>query len=555
MGKVSLRELYAAAEAEAGAFHLPPPELTGDVEVREAYAIDRDGTLDVDDVVGYDQNSGEFFAAITDFGSVAPRLPAVMSHARRQNCTSYDGNGRAARPMVPRVFSESRFSLLDGQPREALIFPINIDGSISGQLPKRGIVISKQRTPEQVEAILRSGEGPDALALRAIWDVAQHLAPRNNASRRSRQTLESYGFAVRLMVNVAMNTVNLTAGRIGVEQQSVPLIYSNRRPRSELLGDIDQTEAARLLAPLTAASFSTEPHGHLEFSGEPYARATSPLHEYLDLLNASNLSYAAAGRPVPFSLGFLDEVSSRIDRLSARGRVRDKRTGIEIPAPLYRRATYLENVCNNDTASARDVALALWDSVGTAEQIAAAKKAAAHFAMRKSNIARFVPRTAESLGLITFEPAPNQQPGEQQTPQILIRDKAGNTYNYDLAEDPAAYATAATRLVGNVAGFDTEAYLRHQHVASGGRKFLNQLMKSGRTSGWKVVRQEEGEHVTACFSLVVDNIPYTANGIGEDPTTALNDAITRLIIDNNLDRLKKAPKIRLVHQRSSTADA
>jgi exoribonuclease R len=236
--------------------------------------IDPVGCRDIDDVIGF---CGDKVAiCIADVDAAVPQDSAVDRYAALTTQTIYE-EGRAVRPMLPPVLSESICSLIAGEIRPAIALMATIrDGALADVHFKAvNIVNGRSYTYEEAAADLGGLFKPLLSALGCVSEDSH------------------------LWIAAAMKFYNLEAAKV-LMARGFGILRAHSGPKADKLAALTAT-----LGPEVAARFASEaatyvPVGggnHFGMDDRPYCHATSPIRRYADLVNQRILKGTAQDAP------------------------------------------------------------------------------------------------------------------------------------------------------------------------------------------------------------------------------------------------------------------
>ncbi len=301
-----------------------PDEDRADLTHLAAFAIDDEGNTDPDDAVSIDDD-GALWVHVADVAAVAPVDSLLDMEARGRGATLYLPT--APITMLPRLLvDELGLGLKTPSPALSFRIEVNAEGQIAGvEVTPSWIRVERL---SYAEADQRLHEGPlaaihamtkrvftrrlDAGALDLKWPEARIRVDGVTTAEGPRVDIEPLQWLQsRDMVAESMILAGEAAARFAAER-ALPFPFSGQpAPDPEAVA----AAATRPAGP--AADFarrrcqrpgrvsgSAEPHAGLGL--ELYARATSPLRRYLDLVAHQQLR-AALGRAEPMDANALVE--------------------------------------------------------------------------------------------------------------------------------------------------------------------------------------------------------------------------------------------------------
>ena len=291
LGSEFAPELAAEARAAAGAAaELERLELTA----LPCLAIDDPWTRLRDDALSI-VDSGqalEVYVHISDAASAVARGSALDRAAMLRGTAHYWPDGII--PMLPPSLAETHLSLdADGKPRHACTAHFRCSSDANGptlellRLGPSRVLVSANRTYEEVDAALAAPSGPDDALLARLWEqlaaVRRRRMPLDEPERREvRLVVHDDGARIelrelaagtparRIVEELALAT-GMAIARWAREHQ-VPLIHRVQ----------DAPQGGR--GP-SRATYTLTPDEHHAMGGALYAHVTSPLRRYVDLLN------------------------------------------------------------------------------------------------------------------------------------------------------------------------------------------------------------------------------------------------------------------------------
>ena len=319
LGRWSARDLpYAdragiSLEAPRMAVGDPPPEPRRDLTHLPALAIDDEGSRDPDDAVSVDEE-GALWVHVADVASIVTPDSDTDLEARGRGATLYLPDGQV--PMLPpQVVERLALGLGDGGESPALSFRLLLDGD--GSLAECSFEPSRVRVER-----LSYGAALERLPGDPVLDCLMELTRLSRSRRmeagavdlewpeaRIRVTggteepaidVEPLAFSpVRRMVAEAMVLAGEGTARFAAES-GVPLPFSVQEAAPSAEGEQPAPEgslaaAFALRRRQAPARVSAAPAPHEGLGLQAYARVTSPLRRYLDLLAHQQLRAWAAG--------------------------------------------------------------------------------------------------------------------------------------------------------------------------------------------------------------------------------------------------------------------
>jgi Exoribonuclease R len=275
-----------------------------------------------------------------------PDVDALATGFTRYNATS------AVRTMLPRDLSEATLSLLPGMERQVLAFDIVLDRDLSilsteilrARLNHRGR-LSHQAAGELIE----TGQGDVGRMMRHAWSLSSALLD----SRRKAGAIAYFSSGTGLMTDeeghlvelgtseaasrayVVVQEMMILANRAVAERlaaDGVHLLFRNHRgnpvaDRTSLSSDLElatqggpfrSSAEKRLEMMIGRATLGSTAKGHFGLNLPVYARMTSPIRRYEDLVNQRILLSFIAGKPSPYAPEELEVIGGSLDALAKK---------------------------------------------------------------------------------------------------------------------------------------------------------------------------------------------------------------------------------------------
>lgn len=230
--------------------------------------IDPEGCKDIDDIICMKQRGDKWkvIIGIADLTDDVPEDGPLDVYARKTLQTIYD-NGRAVRPMLPEVYSESMFSLLPGSPRliiglEMHYIPNNDEGFRIADLSfgKYSVVNKRSYTYDTIR-------DADDFPVATLASLVEELA--------GRPLEDTHDWVAELMKFYNLRAAELIAGKGGVLR-----VHSGLK--ADRLVGLEPALAERLA--MSAAQYDIQ-GVHYGFGWKPYVQVTSPIRRYCDMIN------------------------------------------------------------------------------------------------------------------------------------------------------------------------------------------------------------------------------------------------------------------------------
>jgi exoribonuclease R len=336
----------AVTEAEEAAQRTP----AGDVVDLPFFTLDPVGSIDLDQAMYLERiKSGyRIYYAIADVAAVVAPGSALDEEAHKRVETYYCPDIRVS--LYPTVLSEGAASLLPNEPRQALIWQIELDfvGELVSQTVARGVITSQNKrdyptvqkeidagiADPQIELLREIGKLRVALARgRGAIDlqtpeqmVADDPSGHPTLAYRVNLECESWNEQISLLTGIAAAKIMLE-GRIGILRTLPPpdehalrlLRQSAIALRIDWLNSVSYAEFVSSLnpnVPTQAAMLNLSAHllrgaGYVWFDGDlpkhsshnavaaPYAHCTAPLRRLVDRYAGEICVALCAGTDVP----------------------------------------------------------------------------------------------------------------------------------------------------------------------------------------------------------------------------------------------------------------
>jgi exoribonuclease II len=319
--RADLRRDHPAAVLEHAASIVPLPEAGA--PLRSAFSIDDEDTTEVDDAlaVSAEGDGVRIDIDIADPSAyVAPGDP-IDVEALRRSTTVYLPTGVVF--MMPPRLGCGVASLAAGEERRAIRTTVHLDASAEVsrfEVGRVAIRVERRLSYDEADALLASGSGETAEALRLLDAVSARLAEKRHArgavslhraewkirvaddgASVSAKRIDPGSPSRRLVAEMAILT-NALAARLAAER-GIPIIFRGQAAPVEPLPPADPAspeafERVRRLLKPAVLSLSPAPHFALGLSA--YTQVTSPLRRYADLVVQRQLVAALAGAPVPY---------------------------------------------------------------------------------------------------------------------------------------------------------------------------------------------------------------------------------------------------------------
>jgi exoribonuclease-2 len=295
-----------------------------DLTSLEAFSIDDEGTLDIDDAISIHRVSEGFIVGvhISDVAGYVPRWTQLDEEAKSRGETIYLPEGNLH--MFPPDLVRTKFSLTEGSPKKAISLLVLFDENLKFKhyrFTKSKIHVRRNLSYKNAEETLSGSEHGSKLI-----DIAFELRKRR---------LESGAFILELPdlkikldenggIQIRKNYMNTTAHRLVTElmilmnwcaarffkTNDIPAIFrSQPDPISQEARELDEQDA---LFPLKAVRFlrpsrvGNSPEPHILLGLDVYAQITSPIRRYLDLVLQRQLSSYLDGNGFYYTIDELE---------------------------------------------------------------------------------------------------------------------------------------------------------------------------------------------------------------------------------------------------------
>lgn len=322
-----------------------PEEIRRDLTGMTAYAIDDEESSDPDDAIAYDAENGLLWVHIADPAAVVQFGSELEDFACTQGSTSY--LPEKITHMLPEGAVEM-FGLGLSETSPALSFAVKIDES--GKAELADLCLSRVRVKRydyrQAEELMQSAEF--ALCVKAIERFRQYRQANNAVMIRLPE--------VKIKVNIAERTIKITgldrsparelvanammaAGHAAAKfaaEHDLPLAFAVQSDPEMVERPETVPGMYELRKSCRVSTLSTIPGKHAGLGLEPYARVTSPLRRYEDLLNHIQLRRYLTGTE-PLSISTMDE------RLATSEPAAVMRSKLERQCREYWTLVYLKN--------------------------------------------------------------------------------------------------------------------------------------------------------------------------------------------------------------------
>ncbi len=315
-----LQQALSLADPDVETLLTDPKRM--DLRQLETFTIDAASTRDYDDAL-HVEHHGDIVRIgihIADVGYyIKPGSPLFEESLER--CTSlYFPEGHV--PMLPPVLSQGVCSLIQGQPKPAMSFLIDLDrkGTIIHSKIVRSLIQVKRRLSYlEVDAILekKPGSEPDLYLLNAIAQTLQQQRVNNGAlllslpdvnidvrnPEKISVRLSPVDTPARTLVSEMMILANSVAASYLAGQEAPGLFRSQPPPRKRIINGIHNAmqDIARQRRFLSRGELTVHPKPHSGLGVNCYTTVTSPIRRALDLIIQHQLAHMISGRGILFS--------------------------------------------------------------------------------------------------------------------------------------------------------------------------------------------------------------------------------------------------------------
>lgn len=269
--------------------------------------------------------------------------------ARAIGFTRYSGTS-TTQPMLPRGLSEESLSLLPGDDREVVAFVVDLDErlTVSSIELKRVFLQNKGRlSHEEAGSRLETDKGEIGRMLSDAWTLASGLLENRRQSGAIAYFSAASGVATDEEGNIVIlgSSSAVSRGYLIVQElmilanqavseklarEGIPFLYRNHRgspvaDRKALTEDLEiasqsgpmqAAASSRLGMMLGRATLGPTAMGHFGLNLPVYARVTSPIRRYEDLVNQRILISIADQKTVPYSPEDLAGIAEALNTLS-----------------------------------------------------------------------------------------------------------------------------------------------------------------------------------------------------------------------------------------------
>jgi exoribonuclease-2 len=297
-----------------------------DLTSLEAFTIDDEDTLDIDDAISIHKVSEGFVVGvhISDVACYVPRWSQLDEEAKSRGETIYLPEGNIH--MFPLNLVKAKFSLAEGSPKKAISLLVLFDENLKikhYRFTKSKMHVQRNLTYKNAEETLSGYEHGSKLI-----DIAFKLRKRRVESGAF--ILELPDLKIKLNENgsikIKKNYMNTTAHRVVTEfmilmnwfagrffkANEIPAIFrSQPDPISQEARELEEEDP---LFPLRAVRFlrpsriGNSPEPHMLLGLDVYVQITSPIRRYLDLVLQRQLSSYLDGNGLYYTIEELESI-------------------------------------------------------------------------------------------------------------------------------------------------------------------------------------------------------------------------------------------------------
>ncbi|NTF17799.1 RNB domain-containing ribonuclease [Agrobacterium rubi] len=313
--------------------------------------IDAKHSADLDDAIWVEAD-GTGARVTVSIALVADHVPMgsdLDASAAEIGFTRYNATS-AVRTMLDRDLSEQTLSLLPDADRNVMVFDISLDRQleISSVDIVRGQLLNKGRLSHaEAGDLIESGKGEIGSMMRSAWSLSSALLDKRRRagaiayfSAGTGMLTDEEGHLVDLGSSEAVSRAYVVvqemmilanqAVSMRLASEGVHLLFRNHRgnpvaDRAALAVDLELAtqggpfhEAAgkRLEMMIGKATLGSTAQGHFGLNLPVYARLTSPIRRYEDLINQRILLSYIDARPFPYPADELQQIGNRLDALT-----------------------------------------------------------------------------------------------------------------------------------------------------------------------------------------------------------------------------------------------
>ncbi len=311
-------------------------------EAFTSFTIDGEYSKDLDDSIGLEKTEDGYrlHVSIADVSSLVTFDSPIDKEARRRSFTEYLSWGN--KPMIPRVLSEDRLSLHQGQKRPTITVTIPISNSMEIGEPgirKTFLVSSKRFSYTEVDHLLKNGNSEYGDVLKECDRLASNLSERRKKRGATvvfdlekgigtseegivREMPDEEAYEADRIIREFMILTNETVARY-FRNKGIPTLFRNH----DSLGFRAYYDPA------------AKGHAGLGLLQEtPYLHFTSPIRRLPDLITHRQLLANVDGNNLPYNTTDLEEIATIVNQ---------KEEEIRQNKPLYMLSKENRNALNS----------------------------------------------------------------------------------------------------------------------------------------------------------------------------------------------------------------
>jgi ribonuclease R len=304
------------AHLQAQKLKLTESVFEGRSEAHTSFTIDGKASKDLDDAIGLEKTDYGYrlHVSIADVASLIDLDTPVDKEATRRSFTEYLSWGN--KPMIPRVLSEDRLSLHEGQKRPTITvsIPISLPEIGKPEIARTFLVSAKRFSYTEADDLLKNGHSEFGDVLKQCDSVAQGLSERRKRRGATvifdlkqglgtseegvvREIPDDEAYEADRIIREFMILTNETLGTYFAEND-IPTLYRNHD------------------SVLLRAYYDPEIRGHagLGLTREtPYLHFTSPIRRLPDLITHRQLIAKINGQELPYQRTDLEEIAQTVN--------------------------------------------------------------------------------------------------------------------------------------------------------------------------------------------------------------------------------------------------
>ncbi|MGK7892854.1 MAG: ribonuclease catalytic domain-containing protein [Xenococcus sp. (in: cyanobacteria)] len=307
----------------------------GSRKIVKGFTIDNQTSRDLDDAIWVETQGDRAIVQvhIADPTEVIP-LNSPLDKGVRKRISSLYLPGRTI-PMLPAELSESKLSLLEGEPRLSITVEVQLDikGEIESVEVFESCFISVAKLSyEQAEAISQDIEHELYLPLNQaqLWaKILNHKRAKQGAIAgiiKGKFYLDEYGslneitYKSQILVAEYMILANFAVGS-WLAKNSILGIYRNHHPQEgveveamqQMFSGSSNVFPSQLGYLLAKANYGRENQGHYALALPYYLHFTSPLRRWADFIVHRCLKAYLKGESMPYSAVEIDQFAAEIN--------------------------------------------------------------------------------------------------------------------------------------------------------------------------------------------------------------------------------------------------